>query len=71
MAGISPAGVGVGDGAHRRPAVADRRVGHVDEGLAQERQRGIRVLVALELSMADQGADPHVVRTHRRRRRGR
>ena len=51
--------VGVRDRPDRRAAVADRRVRHVAQGLAQQRQRGARPVVALQPGVADQGADPH------------
>ena len=53
-------GVGVRDRPDRGAPVADHGVGDVDQRLAQQRQRGIRLVVVLELRVPHQRADPHL-----------
>ena len=57
-------GVGVGDRADRGAAVADDRVGDVQQGLAQQREGGVGALVPLQLGVPDEGADAHRVLPH-------
>ena len=52
-------GVGVRDRADRGAAVADRRVGDVAQRLAQEGERGLGGVVALEPRVPDECAHPH------------
>ena len=52
-------GVGVGDRADGGAAVADRRVGDVAQGLAEQGQGGVGPVVALQPGVPDERADAH------------
>ncbi len=52
--------IGVRDRADGGAAVADDGMGDVDHRLAQQRQRGIRLVVVLELGVAHERAHPHL-----------